>query len=290
MHTSTHLPFGDNSLACTGKSKDYRTKNRPSPISGARIGLLCILMLSPLSARAAEIMATLPPLAGLVQLLQPESRPACLLPANADPHHFQLSPRQVETLQGARLLIRASRDDGGWPRLPTRGKTIDLWPRDDHAWLSPAEVRHVLPQLAAELEAVTGKQAMQLDEALATVTAMDRAWKQALAPLKSRGVIVQHPAWQHLLSSYGVPVHAVLEKHQHGHEGGPHLLEHALEALKAHPDALLLGDTRHSNRSLEWLARQSGKTILYLDALGQCGDSWQALMQQNLERLRTFKP
>jgi hypothetical protein len=56
--------------------------------------------------------------------------------------------------------------------------------------------------------------------------------------------------------------------------------------LEKHPDAVLIGDVRHSNRSLEWLAsHSSSKKIIFLDALGSCGDSWVALMRQNISRI-----
>jgi len=282
------------SPTCHRKSKESNEKKRPlRSITSPLLGLLTLLVM-PLPLQAAEIMTTLPPLAGLVQMLQPDAETGCLLPANADPHHFQLSPRQTEQLRSASLLLRASRDDGGWPQLPTQGTTLDLWPEIDHGWLSPAAVRDLLPRLAKVLAANADaanaeKIRSRLPQALAEVAAIDAAWREILAPLREKGAIVQHPAWQRLLNEYGVPVHAALEAHQHGHESGPHILEHALETLEAHPDAWLLGDTRHSNRSLEWLARRSGKQVHYLDPLGQCGTSWPALMQQNIERLRARK-
>jgi ABC-type Zn uptake system ZnuABC Zn-binding protein ZnuA len=99
---------------------------------------------------------------------------------------------------------------------------------------------------------------------------------------------MQHAAWRSVMDASGVPVLAILESRQHGHEHGPHMLEHALDTLKKHPQAALLGDMRHSNRTLEWLAEHSGAghRVIYLDGLGTCGMGWTKLMQVNLKRIQ----
>lgn len=241
-------------------------------------------------AGAAEIVTTLPPLAGLVKMLDQASESTCLLTAGSDPHHFQLSPRQVEKLSHASLLVRSSRDDQGWMQLTATTPFVDLWPEIDHAWLSPAEVAKVLPELARALIVAEPDHAstirMNLSAALKSVSRIEASLAEALAPLKKRGVMMQHPSWRRVFTSYGIPVLDILESERHGHELGPRHLEAALATLKQHRDALLIGDMQHSNRSLQWLSEQRGdKPILYLDGLGNCGEAWPALMQRNIERL-----
>ena len=239
----------------------------------------------------AEIITTLPPLAGLVKLLVTDSEPACLLPPGSDPHHFQLSPRLVEKLNRGKLLIRSSRDDYGWLKFTPKIPALDLWPEQDHAWLNPLEVEKRLPVLAEQLVALFPEKRMQIENQLKQAKADTLATRQALEStlqqLQSDGVIMQHPSWRRLFEAFGIPVLLTLESPQHGHEHGPHHLEEALEIVKQHPNALLIGDKQHSNRSLQWLADHAGgKKILYLDALGSCGDSWKKLMQDNVDRLQ----
>ncbi len=254
------------------------------------IGLSLINWLLCLPASAfAEIAVTLPPLAGLVTMLDKEAEVFCLLPENADPHHFSLTPRQIDRLQKADLLIRSSRDDGGW-QLRTPAPSIDLWPDIDHAWLRPEKVRDILPALAEQLQRLHPKRreriGLALEKALETCRHIQQDWREALAPLRSKGVIMQHPAWRGLAGDMGIPVWMVLESHRHGHEMGPKKLERATQILKAHPGIRLWGDMRHSNRALNWLAKH-GKTEkpVLLDPLGDCGTSWSQLMQQNIARL-----
>jgi len=256
--------------------------------SGLAIFILFLFFTPPL--HAAGIIATIPPLAAVVQMLDKETPVSCLLPPGSDPHHFQLSPRQVEKLNRAGLLIRSSKDDHGWMQIPANTPVIDIWPKQDHAWLNPDNLLVALPAVARQLISIFPDKKTAIEANLKL--SMARAGKirselrKALSPLQKSGVMMQHPSWRRLFDAYDIPVLSVLESHNHGHEHGPRHLERALNTLEKHPDAVLVGDIRHSNRSLEWLASHgNGRDILFLDALGSCGDSWSELMQKNIARL-----
>jgi len=268
---------------------------------------LMLILLSfnmPILAKAADIITTLPPLAGLVHWLKSDIQVTCLLPANADPHHFQLSPRQIESLQRNKLLVRSSQDDGHWASLQNQAHVVDLWPRTEHddahkqtianhAWLNPHAVQAVLPKLAKQLERIypNDKQAIQSNLKLA-LTESERIWQawqhtiQSTA-LNANGVIMQHPSWSNLFQALNIPIFNSLESEQHGHEHGPRKLESALRQLQQHPDIQLIADNNHSNRALQWLQKHhTSSTIITLDALGSCGESWSHLMQRNLDALQ----
>jgi len=241
-------------------------------------------------AVAAEIAVTLPPLAGLVAMLDQKVDVLCLLSNGSDPHHFQLSPRKIEALRQTRLLIRASRDDGGWPLPPHHAHSLDVWPALDHGWLNPATVREVLPRIATALIALHPERQQHIEAALSKALAathqLEDEWRQSLQAAQQDGVLMQHPAWRRLMLAMHVPVLDVLESGQHGHEFGPHKLEHALVALHAHQGAWLIAGQGHSNRALDWLdehAKISAKRVT-LDALGTCTQTWPQLMQENLKR------
>ncbi len=251
--------------------------------------LLSLLFTPPL--HAAGIIATIPPLAAVVQMLDHDTQISCLLPPGSDPHHFQLSPRQVEKLNRTRLLIRSSKDDHGWVQAPANVEVIDIWPEQDHAWLNPDNLLTALPRIAEKMASTfPDREAVikaNLKQSIERVKAIRIELRKAVSTLQSDGIMMQHPSWQRLFDAYEVPVLAVLESHRHGHEHGPRHLEKALKTLEKHPGAVLVGDIRHSNRSLEWLAsRSDSRKILFLDALGACGDSWTELMQHNIARIR----
>lgn len=242
-------------------------------------------------ALAAEIAVTLPPLAGLVKMLDSESEVMCLLPAGADPHHFQMQPRTIEKLAKSNLLIRATFDDGGWPLPPNHSNVLDLWPAKDHGWVSPKEVRLILPAIAEALIKLQPEQAetmsLKLSNAIALTRSIEKQWQQTLAPAKTSGVIMQHPSWRRLMNDMQVPILNVLESGQHGHEHGPHALDESLHQIEEHPEAWLISDAGHSNRALDWLKQHSDQAPrqITLDALGECGTPWDQLMMQNLQQV-----
>jgi len=291
-----------------GKDNISNTMKLKHPIKTSRIILhCCILSLSCLAfspaIRASESLSTLPPLAGLAQWLDPQADIQCLLPAHADPHHFQLSPHQVETLQHSTLLIRSSRDDGHWPSLHTSASTLDLWPSpatkhkhedaNSHVWLNPQAVISILPSLAQALEhAHPTRQASiakQLTLNIQQAKQLWQTWQQNpnIHQLQKTGVMMQHPAWKSLFEALHIPVWSVLESGKHGQEYGPKKLEEALKLLNEHPQTVLIGDSTHNNRALLWLQRHHPSSkIITLDALGTCGEAWPALMQRNLQQLK----
>ncbi len=243
------------------------------------------------AARAAGVVVTLPPLAGLVRLLDDGADVRCLLPPGADAHDFQLAPSQADALARASLLVRTSRDDGHWRGLRAV-RTLDLWPETDHAWLLPSEVHEALPRLARELERLAPERRPRIEtrlaRALKQVDDVEAAWRTALAPLIGRGVVMEHPAWRRLAERFGLPVLAVLEPSHHGGVR-PRRLEEALTLLRERPGVMLWGDARHANRALAWLSRRAGnRPVLMLDALGACGQSWTELMQANIARVTSF--
>jgi len=239
---------------------------------------------------AAEIAVTLPPLAGLVGMLDKQADVLCLLPNGSDPHHFQLTPRSIESMQQTKLLIRASKDDGGWPLPPYHASQLDVWPDTDHGWLNPATVRDVLPLLAKALSDLhPHRQAAiehALQDALNNTHAIAAAWQMALEPVKKAGVLMQHPAWRGLMQAMHVPVLDVLESGRHGHEHGPRQLEHALTTLNAHPGAWLIADSGHNNSAVDWLYHHTDPQPrrVSFNVLGDCAQSWPALMQYNLDQ------
>ncbi|PCI00298.1 MAG: manganese-binding protein [Zetaproteobacteria bacterium] len=264
--------------------------------------LLLLPSISHATSKQFPVLVTLPPLSGLVLLLAPNTNVQCLLPNNADPHHFQLTPKQVDSLQQTSLLIRSPRDDQSWAMLQADVPSFSLWEghhekqqihrhhhNETHAWLNPKRVASELPHLVEALiqSRLVSEQDIQAQLKPSQQQAQNiwQQWERLVITynLKQRGIMMQHPSWQGLFEALGVPIRGVLESAQHGQEYGPRKLEKALKVLKENPQTLLIADSNHSNRALTWLQKHSGNTIILLDALGTCGETWQSFMQRNLK-------
>ncbi|RMH62346.1 MAG: zinc ABC transporter substrate-binding protein [Zetaproteobacteria bacterium] len=251
--------------------------------------LVIVVLILPLSARAADIVVTLPPLAGIVRMLDPASHPACLLPPHADPHHFALTPKLAQQLTQSKLLVRAKPDDAAWSFLNAQPRAFSLWQHARHGWLTPSLVEQALPALAKQLIELhpERKQAIEqrLGKARAVLHGIDQQWQQTLQRWRDDGVVMQHDAWRSLFARHGIPVHAALESTGHGSQATPHLLQEALKVLRGHPNTLLLGDARHNNDELRWLAEQTGHAMVILDPMGSCDEPWPSMMQRNIAQL-----
>jgi len=287
------LPVAGASHSMQGCMTDPHDSHFPAVLHIATVlpALLCgIIFMSPPRAHALTVVATLPPLAAVIHMLDPRIHVECLLPPGEDPHHFRLTPKQTDRLKHADLLLLAGLDDAHWKGAMPSKKTLILWPKVDHAWMLPNAVRKALPRLVKALETLHPPASlhlrMALHEAIRKTENADRLLRDALAPYARHGVIMQHPAWMRLCGRYGIPVHAILEPH---HRGGirPRTLQKALDVLRTSPGTYLWMETRMGNRGLEWLRRRRPDTrTVYLDALGNCGESWEHWMRRNILELK----
>jgi len=250
------------------------------------------LLWLPIEATASSMVATLPPLAAMVQALLPDARPGCLLNGGADPHHLQISPRKAGQLRSVHLLVRSSGDDGGWSGLRSlRGAVVDLWPQEHHPWLVPGDLAQAFPRL---LQALVAQHEVGVDDGERRMVLLarrlqqwDRSWEELLRPLRQRGVVMQHPAWQRLFVHYHIPVRAVLERSHHGNGSSPRRLENTLALLRGSNPPLLVAEMSHSNRMIDWLRKRvPDAQVVSLDALGQCGQPLSRLIEANQQRLR----
>ncbi len=266
--------------------------------------LLCVTCVTAAADPAPEaqktIAVTLPPLAGILHWMQPSLTAHCLLPEGAEPHHFHPGARQLERAAQADILLRSSADDGNWfdAGLISEARIMDVWPASEkgagHAWLDFTAVDAALPHIARRLIKAGFIDTAQWSARQATlkgdVNSIQQQWQTILPALKKRGVLMQHPSWQPLFERLGVPVYAVLERRTAGHHHGftAHRLEHALQAVIQHPDALLIADPRHDDKGLKWLQQQHPQSqLVYLSSMGSCHQRWPAFQAENIAKLQS---
>jgi len=265
-----------------GKPITFKHKKKPQS-KYTYIWILFFSCVFPASS-GATLVATLPPLAAIVTMLDNGIQIECILDGNSDPHHMSIRPQQFEKLKSD-FLLRTT-EDRQWHHLKPK-QSLFVWQEKKHAWLNPAWVYQVLPTLVAALE--ENHIRANLASSQQQVLRIQQQLQQVLTPLKKHGVIMQHGAWQSVFKNNGVPIHLILEKGHHGHSVSPRQLQKALEIIDKYPQVWLVGDLQHDTDSLRWLKNKRPETsLLILDSIGSCDISWQVFMQKNIQRIKVL--
>ncbi len=197
--------------------------------------LFFLLFAQPLFA-APKVVASIPPLAGIVaKLMQGVGTPVTLLPANAPPHGFALRPSQLAALNEADIVFAIGLDmepwlarvaDGPAPiwlgetlSEPLPARNFDLSARtasDPHIWLDPGEtIAWVLEITQALIRLDRGNMATYRSNELALLREIVIA-KERLQEIGARlaqddiRLVAAHDAYQYLEQRLGVPISGML--------------------------------------------------------------------------------
>ncbi|MCU0233926.1 MAG: zinc ABC transporter substrate-binding protein [Thermoanaerobaculales bacterium] len=211
--------------------------------AAARLVAACLAaaaIFSPSTAAAAAerplVFVGIPPLAWVVEQLSDRFEVQVLLPPGASPHVYEPSPRQVASLDGARLYLQI-----GLPfEDPLLAKIKALMPglrvvdcrqgielvameehghdhadgwADPHIWLDPQRMAAVAATAAAALAELMPAQRHAIEDRLRALQSAlgetDARIAGRLAPLRGRTLVVFHPAYGYFTRRYGLTQVAV---------------------------------------------------------------------------------
>jgi zinc transport system substrate-binding protein len=216
-----------------------------------------------------------------------------LTPPGAEPHDVELSPRDVETLQDAALVVYVG--DGFQPAVEDvvedrDGPSLDVLEpdeRDPHVWLDPARFADVARALGRELGREDAARAVA-DE-LAT---LDEDYRRGLASCDREVLVTTHAAFGHLADRYGLRQLALAGSSPEA-EPGPRELERLVERVRDSGATTVFSEPLVSDRLAETVAREAGATVATLDPLEglsderlAAGDDYLSVMRDNLDVLR----
>jgi zinc transport system substrate-binding protein len=244
-----------------------------------------------------------------------------LLPPGSSPHGFEPLPQQVEALAGADLLLvvglgmdpwagRAAKATG--KAIPSLGlaEAVGREPHehhhepeshaadehhheggDPHLWLDPFLVKEYTTALVAKLTELDAEHAdgyrARAKAFAGKLHALDRDYRQTLAPAKAKAFVTFHPAFTHLAERYGLQQMALTGSH--ADEGGPQQLERVVAFVKQHKLKVIFAEPQFPAEKLDWLGEQTGARVGRLDPLGRPGikgyDGYLAMMRSNLAEL-----
>lgn len=157
---------------------------------------------------------------------------------------------------------------------------------DPHLWLDPVLVERLIDGLGAALaEGLSAEEAEAWTKAVeqrkAEVRRIDALYRERLAGVKRRTIVVGHDAWGRLAERYGLKTVAI--KGLDAAEPTPAAIQAAIDAVKREGLTTVFVEPQLSQAAGRRIAQATGARVAVLDPLGD-GD-WSKMMERNLDAL-----
>lgn len=216
-----------------------------------------------------------------------------LTPPGAEPHDVELSPREVEAVRSADVVLYLG---GGFQPAVEQavagasGTVVDLLPGlaagdDPHVWLDP--VRY------ASLAGAVGRALARPSASLqARARALDTDFRAALARCERRELVTSHAAFGYLARRYGLEQIA-LTGLSPDVEPNAQRIERLVHRVRASGATTVFAERLVSQALAGTVAREAGARVAVLDPLegltadnADRGEDYFTLMRANLAALR----
>jgi zinc transport system substrate-binding protein len=241
----------------------------------------------------ASVVASFYPLAWAAERIAGPSREVVnLTPAGAEPHDLELSPRHVETIHDAELVVYVG---GGFQpavedAVDSRdGPSLDLLREgeDPHIWLDPVRFAGVVRLVADELGDFASSAATLRD-----LRRLHALYRRGLADCERRVLVTTHASFGALAARYGLTQLSIAGRSPEA-EPGPRDLERIVEDVRASGATTVFTEPLVSSRLAETVAREAGVGVATLDPIEGLseerladGEDYLSVMRGNLETLR----
>ena len=223
-----------------------------------------------------------------------------LVPAQADPHVFEPTARQVAALAKARLYFSADLpldrqisakigslgggQNGGPIFVDTTAGIEKCGPNckhghghhhehkaaDPHVWLSPPLLRVMAANVAAALAKADpvneADYRRNFDRLAKQIEETDASIEKRLAPYRGRAFYVFHPAFSYLAQRYGLKQRAVQTE---GRAPSPKHLRGLIKQAKADRAGAVFAQGQFDRRPAAIVAKAIGVELLTIDPLGK---------------------
>lgn len=239
------------------------------------------------TAPAIDVCVSIPPLAYVVDRIGGEQvRAHVMIPPGASPENHAPTPRQLESLERARLFVLVGHPDFVFeqsyvrPRLADRPDALVVemagGPRrageeadgDPHIWVSPRVMQKTARDIADALCRLDPVREADyragLADFLADLAALDAEIRTRLAPHAGGRFLVFHPAWEWFAREYGL-VQVAIERE--GKEPGPRQLIPLIEEARRQRVRTVFVQPGFTQKSAEIIAREIGAELSVLDPL-----------------------
>ena len=219
-----------------------------------------------------------------------------LIPPGAEPHDFELSPRDVEAVRSADLVLYLGQ--GFQPALedavvsvgvrsadlleglPLRGK-------DPHVWLDPLLYAQIVERIANELGRPQAAAGLLLE-----LRALDDEYRRGLGSCERRAIVTSHEAFAYLADRYGLEQISVAGLSPEA-EPAPKDLARVVEQVRESGGTTIFTEPLVSPRIADTVAREAGVETAVLNPIEgltedeiASGADYFSLMRENLAALR----
>lgn len=245
------------------------------------------------SGTDAAVVVSLYPLAWAAERVsRPGDHVVNLTQPGAEPHDLELSPRDVETVRAAELVVYVG---GGFqPSIEDAvasrdGASLDVLREgeDPHVWLDPVRFAEVVGRIAEELG-----DPERAVESVAALERLDVEYRRGLAACERRALVTTHASFGHLAERYGLTAVTLAGRSPEA-EPSPRDLERMVDEVRASGATTVFAEPLVSSRLAETVAREAGVAVATLDPIEglsqgrlDAGEDYLSLMRENLEALR----
>ncbi len=239
-----------------------------------------------------------------------------LVPAGAEPHDYEPTPRDVVALTKAGVIIYNGAGLEPWlrrllPQIPDRVVRVnaseglpivtatageDRGRPDPHVWLDPVLAQRQVDLILAGLVKTDpgGRQAYETGATAykTKLAALHERTAQALAPCRKKVFVVSHAAFGYVAGRYGLTQIAIsgLEPQE---EPSPAKIREILRLVRQHGVTIIYYDVLVGSRVVAALAREVGARTLVLNPLEgltpedqRQGKDYLSIMGENVSNLR----
>jgi zinc transport system substrate-binding protein len=214
-----------------------------------------------------------------------------LTSAGAEPHDLELTPRQVEEIIDADVVLYVG--EGFQPAAESHGEAVDvldgldLRDGDPHVWLDPVLFGDVVERIGVALGDEISPRRLHT-----RLNDLDERYRTGLADCERRELVTAHDAFGYLADRYGleeIPISGLSPET----EPSPQDLEAVADLVRERGVTTVFTETLLSPEIGETVAREAGATTAVLDPLEGLtqdeldrGDDYFTVMEANLAALR----
>lgn len=262
-----------------------------------------------LEAQRIHVAATIYPLYDFARTVAGDAADVLLiLPPGASPHTFEITPRQLEELQGSSIIFAIGHGLDAYAAQVSESipgstiVTIDRGiairaaqedahsPTDPHYWLHFGNARTIVDTITntlSEADPQNAEKYHQNAEMLKTeLTATEDELKAALEPVREEPMIVFHDAWLYFAEDFGLTIAGVFEPSAAEEPTARNLARLRALAKEQNVTAFFI-EPQLSSTAIESFAEELHLSIGTLDPLGGVSKrlSYSELMRYNVNEI-----